>query len=64
MGALPSQDLRDPQDSQDSQDLQAVLVPKETEDFQELQAVSGLLAPPVLKVLQDSPERRETPVML
>lgn len=64
MLAVPFQDPKDLQDSQDSQEPLVVQVPKVTEAFQELQAVLDLLAPPVLKVLQGSQERRETQVML
>lgn len=59
----PSQDPQDLQDSQDSLDLLELKVSKETEDFKEHPVLLDLLVPPVLRVLQDSPERRETQAM-
>lgn len=60
---VPFQDPRDLQDHPDSQEILAPRVSKETEDFQEHLVVLDLLVVLVLKVLQDTPERRETQVM-
>lgn len=57
---MPSQDPKDLQDSPDSLELLVPQVSKETEDFQEHLVPQDPLVPRVLKVLQDSPERRET----
>lgn len=55
-------DLQDLQDSLDCPDLLVAQVLKETEDYREHLAVSAHLVLLVLKVLQDSPERKETRV--
>lgn len=60
---MASKDPKDLQESLDSQDLLAAQVLRETEDSQEHLVHLAPLVPPVLKVLQDSLERRETQAM-
>lgn len=60
---VPSLDPQDLQDSPDSLDLLELQVSREREDTQDRLDFPAPLASLVLKVLQDSLERRETQVM-